>query len=88
MFVSTMSAVSPTFARVGSVSVTISFVALGHGAVLNEELTVSELPVVEQALLHQNVSLHGAPHLYEEGHMHFAPLQHFYTPENSKSFDS
>jgi hypothetical protein len=43
---------------------------------------------VEQALLHQNVSLHGAPHLYEEGHMHFAPLQHFYTPENSKSFDS
>ncbi len=56
MFFSTMPAVSPTFACVSSVFVTVTLVALGHGAVLNEVLTVFELPVVEQALLHQNFS--------------------------------
>ncbi len=63
MFFSTMPAVSLTFVRMGSVSVVVASVVLGHSAVLNEELTVFELPVVEQALLHQNVSLHGGPHL-------------------------
>ncbi len=63
MFLSTMLAVSATFARMGSVSVVVASVALGHSAVLNEELTVFELPIVEQALLHQNVSFHGGPHL-------------------------
>ncbi len=63
MFFSKMLAVSPTFARVGSVSVIVTSVALGHGAVLNEELTVFELPIVEQALLHQNLTFHGGPHL-------------------------
>jgi hypothetical protein len=63
MFFGTMPAVSPAFARMGSVSVVVAFVALGHSAVLNEELTVFELPVVEQALLHQNVSFYGGPHL-------------------------
>jgi hypothetical protein len=88
MFFSTMPAVSPTFARVGSVSVTVTSVALGHGAVLNEELTVFELPVMEQALLHQNVSFHGGPHLQEEGPMRFAALQRLDTPGNTKDFDS
>ncbi len=63
MFLSTMPAVFPMFARKGSVSLMVASVALGHGTVLNEELTVFELPVVEQALLHQNVSFHGGPHL-------------------------
>ncbi len=63
MFFSTMPTVSPTFARVGSVSVMVTSVALGQGAVLYEQLTVSELPIVEQALLHQNNSFHGGPHL-------------------------
>ncbi len=52
MFFSTMPAVSPTSARAGGLSLTVTLVALGHGAVLNEELTVFELPVMEQALLH------------------------------------
>ncbi len=52
MFFSEMPAVSPTFARMGSVSVVVASVALGHSAVLNEELTVSKLPVIEHALLH------------------------------------
>ncbi len=47
MFFSTMPAVSTTSARVGSVSVTVTSVALGHGAVLNDELTVLKLPVME-----------------------------------------
>jgi hypothetical protein len=47
-----MPTVSPTFASLGSVSVTVAFVALGQGAVLNEELTLFEFPVVKQALLH------------------------------------
>ncbi len=88
MFFSTMPAVSPTFARVGSVFVTVTSVALGHGAVLNEELTVFELPIMEQALLHQNVSFHGGPHLKEEGPMRFAALQPLDMPGNTKDFDS
>ncbi len=63
MFFSTMPAVSPTFARMGSVSVVVASVALGRSAVLNEDLTIFELPIMEQALLHQNVSFHGGPHL-------------------------
>ncbi len=63
MFFSTMPAVSPTFALVGSVSIVVASVALGHSAVLNEELAVFELPIVEQALLHENVSLRGSPYL-------------------------
>ncbi len=58
MFFSTMRAVSPTFACVGSVSVMVTTVALGHSAILNEELKVFRLSVMEQALLHQNVSFH------------------------------
>jgi hypothetical protein len=88
MFFSTMPAVSPTFARVGSVSVVVASVALGHSAVLNEELTVFELPVVEQALLHQNVSFHGGPHLQEEWPMRFVALQRLDLPGNTKDFDS
>ncbi len=86
MFFSTMPAVSPTFARVGRVSVTVTSVTLGHGAVINEELTVFELTVMEQALLHQNVSLHGGPHLQEERPMCFATLQRLDTPGNTKVF--
>ncbi len=52
MFFSTIPTVSATFARVCSVSVTVESVALSHGAVLNEELTILELPNVEQTLLH------------------------------------
>ncbi len=66
MFFSTLPAVSSTIARVGSVSVTVTLVTLGQSAVINEELTVFELPVMEEALLHQNVSFHGGPHLQEE----------------------
>ncbi len=58
-----MPAVFPTFACLSSVSVVVASIALGHSAVLNEVLTVFELPVVEQAFLHQNVSFHGGPHL-------------------------
>jgi hypothetical protein len=72
MFLSTMPAVSPTVARVGSVSITVLSVALSQGAVLNEEHTVFELPVVEQALLHNFVSLHGGSHLKEEGPVRLA----------------
>jgi hypothetical protein len=88
MFFSTMPAVSPTFARVGSVSITVASEALGQGAVLNEELTVLKLPIVEQALLHQSVSFHGGSHLQEEGPMCLATLQRLYTPGNTKDFDS
>jgi hypothetical protein len=63
MFFSTMPAVSPTIARVGSLSVIVTLVALGPCEVLNEELTVFELLVMEQALLNQNVCFHGGPHL-------------------------
>jgi hypothetical protein len=63
MFFSTMLAVSPTFARVSIVSVMLTSVGLGQGAVLNEVLTVFEFPIVEQAPLHQNVSFYGGPHL-------------------------
>jgi hypothetical protein len=63
MSFSTVPTVSLTFAHMDSVSVVVASVALGHSAVLNEELTVFELPVVEQALLHENVSFHGGPHL-------------------------
>jgi hypothetical protein len=63
MFFSTMPAVSLTFARMGSVSVVVASAALGHSAVLNEELTVIELPVVEQALLRQYVSFPVGLHL-------------------------
>ncbi len=52
MFFSEMPAVSLTFARMSSLSVVVASVALGHSAVLNEELTVSKLPVIEHALLH------------------------------------
>jgi hypothetical protein len=52
MFFSTMPAVSPTFTRMGSVSIVIASVALGHSAVHNEEPTAFELPIVEQAHLH------------------------------------
>ncbi len=52
IFFSTMPAVFPTFASMGSVTVVVASVALGHSAVLNEELTVFELPIMEQALLH------------------------------------
>jgi hypothetical protein len=52
MFLSTMLAVSPTFAHVGSVSITVASVALGQSAVFIIELTVFELPVVGQAVLH------------------------------------
>ncbi len=45
MFLCTMPAVSPTFARVGSASMTVATVALGQGAVLNEELTVFKFPL-------------------------------------------
>jgi hypothetical protein len=63
MFFSTMLAISPTIARISSMSIVVAPVALGHDAVLNEGLTVFELPIVEQALLHLNVSFHGGPHL-------------------------
>jgi hypothetical protein len=36
----------------GSVSIVVAFVALGHSAVLNEELIVFELLIVEQVLRH------------------------------------
>ncbi len=63
VFFSTMPAVSPSFAHLGSMSVMVASIALGQGAVLNEELTVLELPVMKQALLHQNVSFTRGPHL-------------------------
>ncbi len=88
VFFSTMLAVSPTFPRMGSVSVVVASVAMGHSAVLNEELTVFELPVVEQALLHQNVHFHGGLHHQVEGPMRFATLQRHDTPGNTKNFDS
>jgi hypothetical protein len=59
MFISTMPAVSPTFALVSSVSISVASVVFIHNAILNEDLTVFELPVIEQALLHQNISFHG-----------------------------
>ncbi len=49
---SSMPAVSPSFARVCSVFVTVASLALSQGAVFNEEPTVLERPVMEQALLH------------------------------------
>ncbi len=72
MLFSTVPAVSPTLARISSVSVMVPSVALGHRAVLNEKPTVFELPVMEHALLHQNVSFQRGPHLQEEGPMCFA----------------
>jgi hypothetical protein len=44
-------------------SVTVASVALGQVAVLNEELTIFELPIMKQALLHLNVSFTRSPHL-------------------------
>ncbi len=88
MFLSIMLTVSLTFTGVGSVSITGTLVALGHGSVLNKELIVLELSVVEQALLHQNVSFHGSPHLQVEGPMRFAVLQCLDTPGYTKDFDS
>ncbi len=63
MFFSTMLAVSPTFARVSCMSIVVASVASGHSAVFNEELIVFELPVVEQALLLENISFHWCPYL-------------------------
>ncbi len=54
-----MTAVSPTFEHLGSVFVVVASVALGHSAVTNEEVTVFEHPILEEALLHQNNSFHG-----------------------------
>ncbi len=88
MFFGTMPAVSPTFACVGSVSIPVASEALGQSAVLNEELTLLKLPIVEQALLHQNISFHGGSHLQEEGPMRLATLQRLNTLGNSKDFDS
>jgi hypothetical protein len=88
MFFSTMPAVSPTFARVCSVSVTVTLVALSHSAVLYKKFTVFDLPVMEQALLYQNVSFCGGPHFQEEGPMLFATLQCLDTPRSMKNFDS
>jgi hypothetical protein len=46
MLLGAKATVSPTFVRLGSVPVSLAFVALGHSAVLNEKLTVSELPTM------------------------------------------
>ncbi len=54
MLFSKMPATFPTIARISCVSVIVACVALGHSAVLNKELTVLELLIMEQALLHQN----------------------------------
>jgi hypothetical protein len=59
MFFSTVSPTFSTFARLGSRSKAI---ILGKGAVLDEELTVFELPIMEQTLLHQDVSFTRVPH--------------------------
>ncbi len=88
MFFRTMPAVSLTFARVGSVSVVLASVALGQSAVLNEELTVFELPIVEQALLRHNVSFYGGSYVVEEGPMRLATLQRLDTQGNTKDFHS
>jgi hypothetical protein len=88
MFFSTIPAASHTFVRMGSVSIVVASVALGHSAVINDELTVFMLSIVEQALLHQNVSFHEGPHLQEAGPMCFAALQCLDMPGNMKDFDS
>jgi hypothetical protein len=63
MFFSTMPTVFPTFARLCSVSIIVALVALGQGTVLNTELTVFELPIMEQALLHLDIGLPQTSHL-------------------------
>ncbi len=88
MFFSTMLAVSLTFACLCSVSIMVASVALCHGAVLNKELTVFELPVMEQAFLHHNDSFSRAPNLKEESLMCFAMLQRLQALGDTKNFDS
>ncbi len=63
MFHSTKAIDSPTFACLGSVPVMLAFEDLGQGAVLNGKLTVFELPIMQQAFLHQNVSFFRRPRL-------------------------
>jgi hypothetical protein len=62
VFISKMSTGSLTFACLGSVSVTVASVTLGQVGVFNEALTVFELSIREQALLHQSVSLSSGSH--------------------------
>jgi hypothetical protein len=52
---------------------------------LNEELTVYELPIIEQAVMHLNVNLPRSPHVKEEGPMGFARPQGLQTPGNMKN---
>ncbi len=52
MFLSTKATVSLTFARLDSVPIPLAFEALGRGVVLNENLTVFELPIMQQTFLH------------------------------------
>jgi hypothetical protein len=63
MYFSTMPIVSPTLAHLGSMSVAVASEALSHGAVLIQELTVYELPIMEHAHMLQNVSFHGCSYL-------------------------
>jgi hypothetical protein len=57
-FLSTIPTVYLTFVNFCSFSEIVVFVALGYGAVLNEEFTVFELPITKQDLLHKSVSFH------------------------------
>ncbi len=65
MIFSTDITVSPTFARLCCMPITVAVVALRQVAFLNEELTVLELPIMKQALLHQSVSFPRGPHIEE-----------------------
>ncbi len=56
MVFSTKPTSSLTFARFCSVLVALAVEALRHNAILNEELTVMEFPIMDQALFNQEVS--------------------------------
>jgi hypothetical protein len=56
MVFSTKATSSLTFAHLCSVSVTLAVEAEHHIAPLNEEYIVMELPIMDQALLNQDVS--------------------------------
>ncbi len=63
VFLSTMPTITPTFARLNSVSKTVAFVALCESVVFNEELIVIKLSVMEYTLLPHDVSLSITRHL-------------------------
>jgi hypothetical protein len=87
MIFSTIATSSLTFAPLCRVPVATAVEALCHSAVFNEELTVMELPLMGQALFHQDVSFLRCPHLYEEGSMSFSKLERLRKPGNTQNFD-